>query len=123
MWLLLVERQLEDLQEGTAEGNLGGQAAAEDLDEEGVAVEEAATTGSEFLQGVVLLLYLLSDSRTSSSSKGPEGSPKAARIWEIFGCSDMVMNSLEAERCEEMRILKEIRSITCEDCKASLLKL
>ncbi len=62
MWLLLVERQLEDLPEGTPEGKLGGQTVAEDPDEGEVAEEEAAT-GSEFLQGVVLLLYLLSDSK------------------------------------------------------------
>ncbi len=108
MWLLLVERQLEDLPEGTAEGKPGGQTVVEDPDE-GEFAEEEAATGSEFLQGVVLL-YLLSDSRTHSLPKGLEGSPKAARIWEIFGFSDIVMSDLEAERCEEIRILKQIRS-------------
>lgn len=100
---------LERLLEGTAEGKLGGWAVAEDLDEGEVAAAEAAI-GSEFLQGVVLLLNFLSDSKASSSSRGPEGSPKAARICDMFGFSDIVMNESEAERCVEMRISKQIRS-------------
>lgn len=89
MGLLLVERLVEDLLEGTAEGKLEEDAVVEELDEAEDAEAEVAI-GSEFLQGVVLLLYLLSDLRGSSMSKRPESSPKAARICEIFGCSDIV---------------------------------
>ena len=46
---------MEDRLEGTVEGKLGEGAVVEELDEAEVAIE------SEFLQGVVLLLYILSD--------------------------------------------------------------
>ena len=54
---------MEDLLEGTAEGRL-----EEELGELEVAEAEVAI-GSGFLRGVVLLLFLLSDVRASSSSR------------------------------------------------------
>lgn len=60
MGLLLVERLMEDLPEGTTDGKIEEEAAAEGLDKVEVAEAEVAIE-SEFLQGVVLLSFLSSD--------------------------------------------------------------
>ena len=73
------------------EGKHGEEAVVNELDETEVAI------GSEFLQGVALLLYLLSDPRASTSSRGQEGSPNAAKICEILCCSDMIERRLEVK--------------------------
>ena len=81
---------MEDLLEDTSEGRLEEEAVEEGPDEADVA-EAEVVIGLEFLPGVVLLLYLLSDPKASSSSRRPEGSPKAAKICDIFGLSDMAV--------------------------------
>lgn len=92
---LLQEEDLrEDLLGDTLEGKLEGEVVGDGLDEADFAEVEVAI-GLEFLQGVVLLLYLLSGPRTSDLSTRPEGSPKAAKICDMFGLSDMVASESE----------------------------
>ena len=101
--MLRGERLWKDLLESRADGRLEEEPVEKELGELQAAEMEVAI-GSEFLQGVVQLLYLLSDLRASSSSRRIGGSPKAARISEIFGFADIVMSESKAERCKEMRI-------------------
>ena len=96
---------MEDLLEDTSEGKLEGEAVEEGPDEaDGAEVEVAIEW--EFLQGVVLLLYSLSGPRASSLSRRPEDSPKAAKICDMFGLSDMVASELGVKAIKVMRVSK-----------------
>ena len=68
MELLLVEGLVEDLRKDTAKGTPDEEAVARIIDVVEVAEAEVGI-GWEFLQGVVLLLYLLLDLRSSRSSR------------------------------------------------------
>ena len=95
MGLLLAERLLNGLHEDTARGRLEEVAAAKVLDD-AVAVAEWV-----FLQVVVLLPCLLLDPRVRSTLGRFQGSPKAAKICEMSGLSDIMKIELEGERCKE----------------------
>ena len=96
---------MEDLLEDTKGGTSEEEAVAEELDEAEVAEMEVAIV-SAFHQGVGLLLFSLSDPMASSSLRHPGSSPKAARICDMFGCSDIFTSGLEAESCQGMRVSK-----------------
>ena len=103
MVLLLVDRLSADLLEDTKGGTSEEEAVAEGLDEAEAAELEVAIV-SAFHQGVGLLSFSLSDLMASSSSRRPGSSPKAARICDMFGCSDIFTSGLEAESCQEIRV-------------------
>lgn len=84
---------------GTMKGIPEEEAVVEELDEVEVA-EVGVAIETAFHQGVGLLLILLSDPGARGSPKHPEGSPKAARICDMFGFSDMIASELEVEALE-----------------------
>lgn len=88
-----MEGLVEDLLEDTSEGKLEEEAVGEGPDEADGAEAEVAIVW-EFLPGVVLLLNSPSGPRASSLSRRAEGSPKAAKICDMFGLSDMVASEL-----------------------------
>ena len=100
-----MKQPAEDLLEDTKGGTSEEEAVAEELDEAEVAEMEVAIV-SAFHQGVGLLLFSLSDPMASSSLRYPGSSPKAARICDMFGCSDIFTSGLEAESCQEMGVSK-----------------
>lgn len=93
MELVLVERLVDDLLKDMAEGRLEEEVVAEALD--GTEVAEAeVVVGLELLQGVELLSNLLSDPMAGSLSRRLRSSPKAARICDMFGLSDIFTSEL-----------------------------